>query len=137
MKTVQPSTWPRPSGYSNAIVAEGRIVAVAGQIGWNPETRTLAAADFAGQSRQALTNIVTLLQAAGALPSDVVRLTWYITDRDAYLASARELGEIYRDLFDGHYPAMSVVVVAGLLEPDALVEIEATAIMKMTTTKMT
>lgn len=131
MKLVQPDGWPRPSGYANGAIAEGRILAVAGQIGWNPNTRVINAHDLVGQTRQALLNVVSVLHAAGADPRDVVRLTWYITDREKYLTAARDLGAIYRDIFEGHYPAMSVVVVAGLIEPDALVEIEATAVLAL------
>ena len=128
MKPIQPEGWPRPSGYSNGMMSEGRVLALAGQIGWNPETRVFEAKDFVGQTRQALANVVTVLETAGARPAQVVRLTWYITDRQAYLNSAKALGTAYRELFGQHYPAMSVVVVAGLLEAEALVEIEALAV---------
>ena len=129
MKQVQPEGWPRPSGYSNGMIAEGRVLALAGQIGWNPATRVFDTKDFVGQTRQALANVVSVLEAAGARPANVVRLTWYITDRQAYLNSAKALGAAYRELFGQHYPAMSVVVVAGLLEAEALVEIEALAVL--------
>jgi enamine deaminase RidA (YjgF/YER057c/UK114 family) len=128
MKQIQPEGWPRPSGYSNGIMGEGRVLALAGQIGWNPATCVFDAKDFVGQTRQALANVVSVLEAAGARPANVVRLTWYITDRQAYLNSAKALGAAYRDLFGQHYPAMSVVVVAGLVEAGALVEIEALAL---------
>jgi enamine deaminase RidA (YjgF/YER057c/UK114 family) len=130
MKHVQPDGWPRPSGYSDGMIGEGRLFALAGQIGWNPRTHAFDAKDFAGQARQALFNVVALLRAAGVGPRDVIRLTWYITDRDAYLSSIRSLGTAYREAFDDHFPAMSVVIVAGLLEPEALVEIEATALVR-------
>jgi enamine deaminase RidA (YjgF/YER057c/UK114 family) len=128
MKIVQPAGWPRPSGYANGVVASGRVVSVSGQIGWNPKTETFETDEMAAQVRQALDNIVVVLHAAGAEPRHVVRLTWYVTDRAAYLAARREIGEAYRTLFGDHYPAMSVVVVAGLLDPHARVEIEGTAL---------
>src|SRR5688572_20139017 len=129
MKIVQPAGWPRPSGYANAVVASGRVVVVSGQIGWNPATEKFETDDMAAQVRQALDNLVVVLHAAGADARHVARLTWYVTDRAVYLASRREIGEIYRALFGDHYPAMSVIVVAGLLDPRAKVEIEATAIL--------
>ncbi len=128
MKIVQPAGWPRPAGYANGVVAAGRVVAVAGQIGWNPTTERFETDEVAAQARQALDNLVVVLRAAGAEPADVVRLTWYVTDRAGYVASRREIGEAYRALFGTHYPAMSVVIVAGLLDERAKVEIEATAV---------
>ena len=128
MDTLQPPGWPRPSGYANGVAASGRIVALAGQIGWNPRTGKFDADDFVGQVRQALANIVIILREAGAEPGHVVRLTWYITDKAAYVRESKAIGDAYRDAFGRHYPAMSVVVVAGLLEPKAKVEIEATAV---------
>ena len=127
---VQPEGWSAPRGYSNAIAASGRYVVLAGQIGWNPETQLIEATDFAGQARQALQNIVTLLAEAGARPLDLVRLTWYILDRDEYMAARRELGDAWKEVFGDHYPAMSVVVVSGLLEAKARLEIEATAVVE-------
>ncbi|HJU69204.1 MAG TPA: RidA family protein [Gemmatimonadaceae bacterium] len=128
MKLVQPTGWPRPAGYANAVTASGRMVSVSGQIGWNPVTETFETDEMAAQVRQALDNLVVVLHAAGAEPRHVVRLTWYVTDREAYVASRREIGDAYRALFATHYPAMSVVIVAGLLHPRATVEIEATAV---------
>ena len=130
MKIVQPARWPRPSGYANAVTASGRVVMVSGQIGWNPTTETFETDEMAAQVRQALDNLVVVLHAAGAEPRHVVRLTWYVTDRTAYVASRREIGDAYRALFGNHYPAMSVVIVAGLLDPRAKVEIEATAVLE-------
>lgn len=127
-RVLQPAGWAAPRGYSNGIAARGEIVCVGGQIGWNPQTGEFESDRFTEQAGQALRNIAAVLAEAGAAPHDVVRLTWYITDRDAYLAAARPLGELYRSVFGRHYPVMSVVVVAGLLEPRALVEIEATAV---------
>jgi enamine deaminase RidA (YjgF/YER057c/UK114 family) len=103
-------------------------VSLSGQVGWDPRTNEFRAKDLAGQAEQALRNIAAILEAAGCAVSDVVRLTWYVTHRDAYLNARRELGQAYRAVFGRHYPAMSVVVVAGLIEPEALVEIEATAV---------
>ena len=128
MRIIQPPGWRRPSGYANGVLASGRVLAVSGQIGWNPATETFETDEMAAQARQALDNLVVVLHAAGAEPRDVVRLTWYVTDRADYVASRREIGEAYRALFGDHYPAMSVVVVAGLLDRRAKVEIEATAV---------
>jgi enamine deaminase RidA (YjgF/YER057c/UK114 family) len=114
----------------NAVVASGRIVAVSGQIGWNPVSEQFETDDFAGQVRQSLQNLVEVLREAGAGPGHVIRLTWYITDREAYSKARREIGVAYRALFEDHYPAMSVVIVAGLLEPRAKVEIEALAVLQ-------
>ena len=127
---TNPESWPRPRGYANAVIASGQLVALAGQVGWNPVSLQFESDDFIEQTEQALRNIVTVLNAAGAIPDDVVRLTWYITSRDEYLWNTARLGEAYRRVFGRHYPAMSVVVVAGLLEPRALVEIEATAVLR-------
>jgi enamine deaminase RidA (YjgF/YER057c/UK114 family) len=124
----EPEGWPKPKGYANAVSAAGRIVFVAGQVGWNPMTLTFEAVDFAAEVRQALSNVVAALAAAGARPDELTRLTWYITDRDAYLRSQREIGRAYRDVIGRHFPAMSVVVVNGLIEDGARVEIEATAV---------
>lgn len=125
---VQPDGWAKPRGYTNGAVASGRFVVLAGQIGWNPVTGLFDSDDFAGQARQALTNIVALLLEGGARPRDLVRLTWYILDRDEYLSVGREVGLIYRELIGDHYPPMSVVIVSGLLEKQARLEIEATAV---------
>ena len=125
---VQPDGWPRPRGYSNGAVASGRFVVLAGQVGWNPITGDFDATDFVGQTRQALGNIVALLLEGGARPRDLVRLTWYIVDREEYLSLGREIGAVYRELIGDHYPPMSVVVVSGLIENQARLEIEATAV---------
>lgn len=126
-RLLEPDGWPRPSGYSNGISASGRVIMVAGQIGWDAERR-LAAGDFVAQARQALQNIVAILAEDGAGPEHLVRLTWYVTDREQYLAVAKPLGAVYREVIGKHYPAMTAVQVAGLMEPGALVEIEATAV---------
>jgi enamine deaminase RidA (YjgF/YER057c/UK114 family) len=127
MTTVEPDGWPRPHGYAHGVLAQGRMLAVAGQIGWN-ERGVLVASDFAAQAEQALRNVVTVVEAAGGSARSVVRLTWYVTDLDEYRACRRELGQRYRAIFGTHYPAMTLVQVAALLEPGAKVEIEATAV---------
>jgi enamine deaminase RidA (YjgF/YER057c/UK114 family) len=127
METLQPPGWPRPRGYANGVAAEGRLVFVAGQIGWD-ETGSFPAEDMAGQVRQTLRNVVAVLAEAGAGPAHVTRLTWYVTDREAYLADPAGIGQAYRDVMGKHFPAMAVVVVSALLEPGAKVEIEATAV---------
>jgi enamine deaminase RidA (YjgF/YER057c/UK114 family) len=126
-EVLQPTGWARPRGYANGIAAEGRQVFVAGQIGWDAEQKFVSD-DFALQTRQALSNVIDVLACAGAGPQHVVRLTWYVTSRDEYNGAIAAIGTIYRELFGRNYPAMSVVVVAGLLEPRAKVEIEATAV---------
>ena len=126
-RVIQPAGWPRPAGYANGMAAEGRIVAVAGQVGWDPVTERFAATDMAGQVAQALRNIAAVLEAAGAGPGHVVRLTWYVTDLGAYVAARPAIGTAYGAVFGKHFPAMSVVEVKGLMEHGALVEIEATA----------
>ncbi|HEY5086822.1 MAG TPA: RidA family protein [Gemmatimonadaceae bacterium] len=127
-QAIQPDGWLAPRGYSNGISATGRIVSVAGQIGWNPTTGTIENGDFARQAAQALRNVVTVLESAGARPEHLVRMTWFITNRAAYIAARGDIGEAYREIVGRHYPAMSVVIVHGLIETDADVEIEATAV---------
>jgi enamine deaminase RidA (YjgF/YER057c/UK114 family) len=126
-RVLQPQGWPRPSGYSNGIAANGTLVFVAGQIGWDA-SRHIERGDFVAQARQALQNVMTVLAEAGAGAEHVVRLTWYVTDAAQYRASAGPLGAVYREIMGKHYPTMSAVQVAALMEPDALVEIEATAV---------
>lgn len=126
MRVLQPTGWPRPKGYANGIVAEGRQVFVAGQIGWDEQQqfpRTLAE-----QVRQTLKNIVTVLREADAGPEHVVRLTWYVTSRDEYHAELPQIGEAYREVMGRHFPTMAVVQVVALMEANARVEIEATAV---------
>lgn len=125
---VEVPGWPPPSGYSDAVAAEGRMIMLAGQIGWNPVTQRIETDDFAEQVAQALRNVTTALRAAGGEPRHLVRLTWFVTNREAYLSARAPLGAAYRDVMGRHYPAMSVLIVAGLLDPRALVEIEATAV---------
>ncbi len=128
LQLLQPGGWLPPKGYANGVAARGRIVFVAGQIGWDPATGEFTSDNLAAQTRQALANVMAVLRAAGAEPRHTARMTWYITNRRAYLDAQREIGRVYRGVFGRHFPAMSVVVVAGLLEERALVEIEATAV---------
>lgn len=125
---ILPDGWPAPRGYSNAISATGKVIALAGQVGWNPQTLEFESADFVEEVRAALLNVVAVLRAANAGPEHVVRLVWYITDRDAYVTNVKAIGETYRNIFGRYYPAMSVVVVSALVEAKARVEIEATAV---------
>jgi enamine deaminase RidA (YjgF/YER057c/UK114 family) len=126
VRRLQPPGWPPPRGYANGIEASGRFVFVGGQIGWDESG---AFADgLPGQVGQALANIVAVLAEAGAGPEHVTRLTWFITDRESYLAQQKEIGAAYRAVMDRHFPAMSVVQVVALVEAEALVEIEATAV---------
>ena len=127
-KLVNPKEWPLPSGYANATMAEGKIVTIAGQIGWDPITEKLVSDDFAQQSRQAIANVLTALEAAGGKAENLVSLTWFITDRDEYIASRKQIGKAFREELGKHYPAMSVIIVAGLVEPGAKVEIEGMAV---------
>lgn len=128
MEFLNPEGWPRPRGFSNGVVASGRYVHLAGQIGRDPVTDTLAEG-FGGQARQALANIVALLKTAGAGPEQLMSLTWYVTDLAAYRAAGREIGAAYKDLIGRHFPAMTMVQVSGLLDDEAQVEIEATAVL--------
>lgn len=127
MRTLLPEGWPRPRGYANGIEAEGKLVFVAGQIGWTPEG-VFVETTLTGQFRQTLANTLAVLREANAGPEHVVRMTWYITDKRAYLAALAEIGAIWRELMGRHYPAMAVVEVKALIEDAALVEIETTAI---------
>jgi len=126
MRALEPPGWPRARGYAHGIEASGRLVFTAGQIGWDPSGSF--APDFAGQVRQALENVVAVLAEAGAGPEHVVRLTWYVTSREEYLGAQKEIGAAYRDVMGRRFPAMAVVIVAGLVEVQAKVEIEATAV---------
>ena len=127
-ETINPEGWPRPSGYANGIVTEGRFLAISGQIGWN-EKGELVASDFLEQARQALKNVVAVVRAAGGQPEHLVRLTWYIVDKAEYRQTLHALGASYKEIVGDHYPAMSLVQVAALLEEGAKVEIEATAVL--------
>jgi enamine deaminase RidA (YjgF/YER057c/UK114 family) len=127
MQILNPVEWASPKGYANGIAAEGKLVFVAGQIGWNAQAQ-FDSHDLVGQTRQALRNVIRVLADAGARPEHIVRLTWYVIDKRDYLAHSQELGQTYRDIIGKHYPAMTLVQVAALLEDRALVEIEATAV---------
>ena len=127
MKVLQPPTWPRPKGYSNGIAARGQMVFVSGMVGWD-ETGKFVANDFLSQTRQALKNVVAVLKEAGAQPSHIVRMNWYVADKAEYLAAQKQLGEVYREVIGAHYPAMTAVQVAGFVEGGARVEIEVTAV---------
>lgn len=127
MDILQPPGWPRPRGYSNGVAASGRTVCVSGMIGWDGQG-VFHTDDFAGQVRQALENIVAVLAEAGARPEHIVRMTWYVLDKREYADAHKAVGAAYRDVIGAHYPAMSAVQVAGLVEDRARVEIEVTAI---------
>ena len=134
MQILQPPGWARLKGFSHGVASRGTSIHIAGQvavpgeIGWAPEAVAVVADDFPGQVRQVLANIVAILGEAGALPEHIVRMTWYVTDKDAYLSALKQIGEVYRDVIGRHYPVMSVSEVKGLVQPGAKVEIEATAI---------
>ena len=126
-RVLQPPGWPRPKGYANGILAEGRVIVTGGVVGW--DTKGAFPETFVGQARQAFENIRAILGEAGASPEHLVRLTWYVTDMDAYLADPKGLGAAYRDVFGQNFPAMSVVQVVRLVEAAAKIEIEATAVL--------
>jgi enamine deaminase RidA (YjgF/YER057c/UK114 family) len=126
-RTLQPASWPRPRGFANGIVAAGETIFLAGQVGWDSQGRF--AEGLANQVGQALANIVTLLAEAGAEPRHLVRLTWFVTDLRAYRENTMTIGTAYRRVIGRHFPAMSVLGVSQLVEPEALVEIEATAVL--------
>ena len=127
-RVLQPPGWAAPRGYANSVAAAGTLVSVAGQIGWNASCE-FESDDFVAQTRQALANIVALLREAGAAPRDLVRLTWYVTDKREYLARGREVGAVFRELIGDYDIAMSAVQVVALMEDRAKVEIEATAVL--------
>jgi enamine deaminase RidA (YjgF/YER057c/UK114 family) len=127
-ETIQPKHWAAPKGYANGVVATGRQLFIAGQVGWNAKAE-FESDDFVAQVEQALRNVVDVLAAAGGSPADLVRLNWYVTDKAEYQARQREIGEVYRRVIGRNFPAMTLLVVAGLLEPRAKVEIEATAVL--------
>jgi enamine deaminase RidA (YjgF/YER057c/UK114 family) len=126
-RTLQPAGWPRPKGYSNGVEASGRLVFVAGQIGWD-EHEQFVSDDFGAQFRQVLLNTLAVLGEAGAGPQHITRMTWFITSRDEYLAAQAALGAAWKELMGRNYPTMSVVIVSGLVEARAKVEIESTAV---------
>lgn len=128
MKVLQPAGWKQPKGYSNGILAQGRMVFTGGMIGWNANEE-FETDEFAGQAEQALKNIVAVLAEAGGKPEHIVRLTWYVTDKREYLNEQKQLGAAYRRVVGNHFPAMALVQVVALVEDRARVEIEATAIL--------
>ena len=128
IEIIQPEGWAPPKGYVNGMLADGRLY-VGGQIGWTG-AQVFERHDFVGQMEQALANVVAVVRAAGGGPEHITRLTWYVTDKKAYLAAQREVGEAYRRVMGRHFPVMTMVVVAGLIEDEALVEIEAMAELK-------
>jgi enamine deaminase RidA (YjgF/YER057c/UK114 family) len=127
IESLQPPGWAKPKGYANGIAATGKLVFTAGQIGWTGEGKW-EARDFAGQFRQALQNCIEVVAQAGGTPQHIVRLTWYVVDKQEYLASLKDVGNAYRALMGRHFPAMAVVQVSALMEPEAKLEIEATAV---------
>jgi enamine deaminase RidA (YjgF/YER057c/UK114 family) len=127
MHILQPAGWVMPKGYSNGVVSRGRQVYIGGQVGWDSQCR-FASTDFVRQASQALENIVTILAEAGGKPENIVRMTWYVVDKREYIAAYHELGAAYRVVMGRHYPAMTAVQVAALIEDAARVEIEATAV---------
>ena len=127
MEILQPPGWPRPKGYANGVAAKGRMIFVSGMIGWDAQG-VFRATDIAGQVRQALANIVEVLAEAGARPEHIVRMTWYVVDKREYVAAYPAIGNAYREILGRHFPAMTAVEVAALVEDAARVEIEVTAV---------
>lgn len=127
MKILQPPSWARPKGFSNGVAAKGQMISVSGMVGWDADGKFVSN-EFVGQARQALKNIVEVLAEANAKPEHITRMTWYVTDKREYLAASKELGAVYREIIGAHYPAMTAVEVAGLIEGQAKVEIEVTAV---------
>ena len=127
MQFLQPPGWAKAKGFSNGIAAKGKLVFIAGQIGWTGEGKW-EARDFSGQFRQALRNIVAVLNEAGGKPEHIVRLTWYVLDKNEYLGALRQVGLAYREVMGRHFPTMAVVQVGALVENEARLEIEATAV---------
>jgi enamine deaminase RidA (YjgF/YER057c/UK114 family) len=125
-RVLRPAGWPVPQGYADGMTATGRVVVTGGVVGWDVNKEF--AKGFAEQARRALENIVAILAAGGARPEHLVRLTWYVVDMDEYLASRKALGKVYREVVGAHYPAMALMQVVRLVEPEARVEIEATAV---------
>jgi enamine deaminase RidA (YjgF/YER057c/UK114 family) len=127
MQILQPSDWVKPRGYSNGVVASGQMVFISGQVGWDANC-TFQSSDFVGQVQQALMNIVAILAEAGGKPEHITRLTWYVVDKEEYMSAGKALGVVYREVMGNHYPGMSAVQVSALMEDQARVEIEATAV---------
>ena len=127
-QVILPAGWPRPKGYANGVVASGRMLFIAGMIGWDEQGR-FASDDFAAQARQALGNIAAVLREAGGRPEHIVRMTWYVTDKREYMAASREVGQAFREIIGSYNAAMTAVEVKALMEDRAKVEIEATAVL--------
>jgi len=127
MTILHPPGWPKPIGYASGVSAQGTLVFVSGQIGWD-ESGRFASSEIAGQVEQAMRNIVAVVAQAGGRPEHITRLTWFVTDKHEYVAARKAIGEAYRRVMGRHYPAMSVVAVSALIEDQAKVEIEATAV---------
>lgn len=128
MKSLLPPGWKKPKGYANGIAARGTLIVIAGQVGWNSGEQ-FETDDFVGQVRQALSNIVAVLTEGGAAPEHIVRMTWYVTDKQEYLTSLAEVGKAYREVIGRNFPTMTLIEVSALLEDRAKVEIEATAVL--------
>jgi enamine deaminase RidA (YjgF/YER057c/UK114 family) len=124
---LHPRGWKPAKGFSNGVVAEGRMIFLAGQVGWNAEQK-FETGDFVAQARQALANVVTLVAEAGGQPEHITRLTWFVLDKQEYLSHLRELGEAYRGVMGKHFPATTLIQVGALVEDEARLEIEATAV---------
>ncbi|MGO9360401.1 MAG: RidA family protein [Xanthobacteraceae bacterium] len=127
--SLQPGGWPRPKGYANGMMGEGRLVLTGGVVGW--DTAGVFPQGFVDQVRQTLQNIVAILAEGGAAPDNLMRLTWYVVDMDEYVSNLKAIGEVYRDVIGAHYPTMALVQVVRLVEPAARVEIEATAVVPL------
>lgn len=128
MNVILPEGWPRPKGYSNGVVAQGRMLFIAGMIGWDAQG-VFHSDDFAAQARQALQNVTDVLREAGGKPENIVRMTWYVTDKREYLAAGREVGMAFREIIGSFNAAMTAVEVKALIEDRAKVEIECTAVL--------
>lgn len=128
MNLIQPAGWPRPRGYANGVVASGRMLFIAGMIGWDAQG-VFQSDDFAAQARQALRNVAEVLREAGGQPENIVRMTWYVTNKREYLAASKEVGQAFREIIGSFNAAMTAVEVSALIEDRAKVEIEATAVL--------
>jgi enamine deaminase RidA (YjgF/YER057c/UK114 family) len=128
MKIIQPAGWPRPKGYSNGVVASGKMLFIAGMIGWDAHGQ-FASDDFGAQARQALQNVADVLREAGGMPENIVRMTWYVTNKREYLAASKEVGQAFREIIGAYNAAMTAVEVTALMEDRAKVEIEVTAVL--------
>ena len=127
-EVILPAGWPRPKGYANGVVAGGKMLFIAGMIGWDAQGQ-FHSDDFAAQARQALENVSAVLREAGGVPENIVRMTWYVTDKREYLAAAKEIGKAYREIIGAYNAAMTAVEVTALMEDRAKVEIEVTAVL--------